>query len=393
MRILLFTGKGGVGKTTVAAATAVRCAQEGLRTIVVSTDPAHSLHDAFDVPLGDTPVELAPRLDAQQLDARVRFESAWADIRDYAVEVLGWAGADAVEAEELAVVPGLDEVFALGDLKDHARSGRYDVVVVDCAPTAETLRLLSLPDVLGWYMDKLFDRQRRFTRLARPLVSRLSSMPVAGDSVFAAMRRFYDRLDGVRDLLVDGSVTSARLVMNPQRMVVAEARRTFTYLSLFGYHLDAVVVNKVLPDGLDDPFLAEWRTAQKEQLEVVADSFAPLPVLRGPMSAREVIGIDELGAFADALYQDERAYGRLASIDPLRIEAVPGGTRLSVHLPFSGRHDVDLAQTDDELLVAVGPYRRAVVLPDSLRGRPVRRAAFADGRLQVEFDRSPREAR
>ena len=195
------------------------------------------------------------------------------------------------------------------------------------------------------------------------------------------------------DLLVDGSVTSARLVMNPQRMVVAEARRTFTYLSLFGYHLDAVVVNKVLPDGLDDPFLSEWRTAQKEQLEVVADSFAPLPVLRGPMSAREVIGIDELGAFADALYQDERAYGRLASIDPLRIEAVPGGTRLSVHLPFSGRHDVDLAQTDDELLVAVGPYRRAVVLPDSLRGRPVRRAAFADGRLQVEFDRSPREAR
>ena len=390
MRILLFTGKGGVGKTTVAAATAVRCAREGLRTIVVSTDPAHSLDDAFDVTLGDAPRTIDANLDAQQLDARVRFEAAWSEIRDYAVDVLGWAGADAVEAEELAVVPGLDEVFALADIKDHARSGRYDVVVVDCAPTAETLRLLSLPDVLGWYMDKLFDRQRKIARFARPLVSRLTSMPVAGDSVFAAVHRFYERLDGVRDLLVDGSVTSARLVVNPQRMVVAEARRTFTYLSLFGYHLDAVVVNKVLPEGLDDPFLTEWRTAQKAELDVIDESFAPLPMLRAPLSPREVIGVDELGAFGDALYGDHRAFGRLASIDPLRVEAVPGGTRLSVHLPFSGRHEVELAQTDDEILVAVGPYRRAIVLPDSLRHQQVTRAAFCDGRLQVEFARSGR---
>ena len=390
MRILLFTGKGGVGKTTVAAATAVRCAREGLRTIVVSTDPAHSLDDAFDVTLGDAPRTIDANLDAQQLDARVRFEAAWSEIRDYAVDVLGWAGADAVEAEELAVVPGLDEVFALADIKDHARSGRYDVVVVDCAPTAETLRLLSLPDVLGWYMDKLFDRQRKIARFARPLVSRLTSMPVAGDSVFAAVHRFYERLDGVRDLLVDGSVTSARLVVNPQRMVVAEARRTFTYLSLFGYHLDAVVVNKVLPEGLDDPFLTEWRTAQKAELDVIDESFAPLPMLRAPLSPREVIGVDELGAFGDALYGDHRAFGRLASIDPLRVEAVTGGTRLSVHLPFSGRHEVELAQTDDEILVAVGPYRRAIVLPDSLRHQQVTRAAFCDGRLQVEFARSGR---
>ncbi len=390
MRILLLTGKGGVGKTTVAAATAVRCAREGLRTIVVSTDPAHSLDDAFDVTLGDAPRTIDTNLDAQQLDARVRFEAAWSEIRDYAVDVLGWAGADAVEAEELAVVPGLDEVFALADIKDHARSGRYDVVVVDCAPTAETLRLLSLPDVLGWYMDKLFDRQRKIARFARPLVSRLTSMPVAGDSVFAAVHRFYERLDGVRDLLVDGSVTSARLVVNPQRMVVAEARRTFTYLSLFGYHLDAVVVNKVLPEGLDDPFLTEWRTAQKAELDVIDESFAPLPMLRAPLSPREVIGDDELGAFGDALYGDHRAFGRLASIDPLRVEAVPGGTRLSVHLPFSGRHEVELAQTDDEILVAVGPYRRAIVLPDSLRHQQVTRAAFCDGRLQVEFARSGR---
>src|SRR5437764_5936908 len=203
MRILLFTGKGGVGKTTVAAATATRAAEHGLRTIVCSTDPAHSLADAFDAPLGDRPTAIADRLFGQQLNARVRFEEAWDDVRAYLVDVLDWAGAGAVEAEELAVVPGLDEVFALADIKSFATSGDYDVVVVDCAPTAETIRLLSLPDVLGWYMDRMFDTQRRLTRLARPLVERVTNLPVARDGVFDAIRRFYDRLDGVRELLTD----------------------------------------------------------------------------------------------------------------------------------------------------------------------------------------------
>src|SRR5690349_3479155 len=227
MRILLFTGKGGVGKTTVAAATAVRAAESGLRTIICSTDPAHSLADAFDVPLFDRPTAITDRLHGQQLDARVRFEEAWNDVRTYLVDVLDWAGAGSVEAEELAVVPGLDEVFALADIKEFATSGIYDVVVVDCAPTAETIRLLSLPDVLSWYMDRMFDTQRRLTRLARPLVQRVSGLPVAADSVFGAVRRFYDRLDGVRELLTDGDLTSARLVVNAERLVVAEARRTF----------------------------------------------------------------------------------------------------------------------------------------------------------------------
>lgn len=391
MRILLVTGKGGVGKTTVAAATAVRCAQAGLRTIVLSTDPAHSLSDAFEGSLDDQPRRIMERLDGQQLDARIRFEAAWGEIRDYAVRILGWAGATAVEAEELAVIPGLDEVFALADIKEHAHAGEYDVVVVDCAPTAETLRLLSLPDVLGWYMDKLFDRQRSFARFTRPLVSKLTAMPVAGDDVFRALRRFYERLDGVRDILTDGEVTSARLVMNPERMVVAEARRTFTYLSLFGYHVDAVVANKVLPMDLADPFFAEWKTSQKTQLGVIEDSFEPLPVLRAPLAAREVIGLEELSEFADVVYQDRDCAQRLATIDPMRIDNEGDALVFSVHLPFSGKHDVELAQTDDELLVALGPYRRAVVLPDSLRTRVVRAARFDGGRLRVEFVRPERE--
>ncbi|HEY3830966.1 MAG TPA: ArsA family ATPase [Acidimicrobiia bacterium] len=385
MRIVLCTGKGGVGKTTVAAATALRCARRGLRTIVLSTDPAHSLADVFDVALGDDAREIAPRLHAQQLDARVRFEEAWADVRDYAVDVLGWLGAGAVESEELAVVPGLDEVFALADIKTHARSGRYDVVVVDCAPTAETLRLLTLPDVLGWYMDKLFARQRRTTRFARPLLQRLTSLPVAGDEVFAAIGRFYERLDGVRELLVDGEITNARIVVNPERLVVNEARRTYTYLSLFGYHVDAIAVNKVLPDGLDDPWFDEWRTTQKAQLEQIKESFAPLPILHAPLAPREVIGLDELGPYGELLYRQQPCEARLSAVEPMRVDAIDGKFVLSLHLPHVTGGDVELASAGDDLLVAVGPYRRALALPDSLRGRAISGARFDAGRLEVDF--------
>src|SRR6476646_2675074 len=295
MRILLFTGKGGVGKTTVAAAT-------GLRTIVVSTDPAHSLADAFDVELDDRPSPVTTRLWGQQLNARVRFEETWDDVRRYMVDVLDWVGADSLEAEELAVVPGLDEVFSLADIKQFATSGDYDLVVVDCAPTAETIRLLSLPDVLGWYMDRVFDAQRRLTRLARPVLSRFSGLPVAGDQVFGGIRRFYERLDGVRELLTDGTLTSARLVVNPERLVVAEARRTYTYLSLFGYHVDAVIVNRILPTVLDHPWLDQWRSTQSAHLESIADAFAPLPMLTAELAARELVGVDDLHAFANDLY-------------------------------------------------------------------------------------------
>ncbi|MFM7070131.1 MAG: ArsA family ATPase, partial [Actinomycetes bacterium] len=237
MRVLLFTGKGGVGKTTTAAATALRLADAGLRVAVTSADPAHSLADSFGVPMGSQLVEVAPRCWAQQIDARERLEASWGEIREWLLELFDWAGVDSVAAEELSVVPGLDELFALTELDELCGSGEYDVVLVDCAPTAETIRLLSLPDVLSWYMDKFFPLSRRVTRMVGPVVSRLTSVPVADEKVFSAGQRLYDRLDGVRRILSDPAVTSVRLVVNPERMVLAEARRTYTYLSLFGYHV------------------------------------------------------------------------------------------------------------------------------------------------------------
>jgi arsenite-transporting ATPase len=385
MRILLFTGKGGVGKTTVAAATAVRAASAGLRTIVLSTDPAHSLADAFGMPLGDQPTPIAPRLAGQQLNARVRFEHAWDDVRRYVVDVLDWAGAGAVEAEELAVIPGLDEVFALADLKALAAGGDYDLIVVDCAPTAETIRLLSLPDVLGWYMERVFEAQRRVTRLTKPLVARLTSMPIASDGVFSAVRRFYDRLDGVRDLLADGDVTSARLVVNPERMVVAEARRTYTYLSLFGYHVDAVIANRMLPDAVDDPWFTDWKATQSAHLASIVDAFAPLPVLTVDLAGHELQGVAHLDAFGRALYAALDPAGRLSVVEPLRVDAVGDALVLSLHLPFVDRDDVDLGRVNGELFLTVGPHRRAFVLPDSLVRREVAGARLDGDRLEVEF--------
>ncbi len=387
MRILLFTGKGGVGKTTTAAATALRCAELGHRTIVLSTDPAHSLADAFDVPLGDLVVEVAPGLWGQQLDAQDRMEDAWDDIRRYLEEIFRWGGVDEIEAEELAVVPGLDEVFALTDIKRYASEGDWDVIVVDCAPTAETIRLLSLPTVLAWWMERLFPMSRRVSRVVSPLLGQVTGMPTPSDDVFGAVQRFYDRLDGVKELLADRSVTSARLVVNPERVVVAEARRTFTYLSLFGYSVDAVIANRLLPDAISDPWFENWKQHHLDHLATIEEGFAPIPVLRAELAPHELVGIDRLRTFATALYGDVDPIDHLADVSPLVLQRTDAGDELVVELPFTDKEDLVLGRRGDELLVRVGPYRRSILLPDSLRRRGVVDASLRDGVLRVVFDR------
>ncbi|HKA82813.1 MAG TPA: ArsA family ATPase [Acidimicrobiales bacterium] len=383
-RILLFTGKGGVGKTTTAAATALRCADAGLRTLVLSTDPAHSLADALDVELGPLVAPVGDGLWGQQLDAQERMEDSWAEIQRYLVEVFRWAGVDGLEAEELSVLPGLDEVFALADIRDHAEAD-WDVVVVDCAPTAETIRLLSLPDVLARYMERVFPLGRQVNRVVSPVVARLTTLPVADDDLFAATRRFYDRLAGVREILTDGSRTTVRLVVNPERVVIAEARRTHTYLALFGYHVDAVIANRILPDEVADPWFARWKTLHAEHLSAIDADFAPVPVLRLPLQSTEPVGVDALRAVAEALYGDEDPTARFGSGEPMRVRRRGSATVLEVDLPFSDRDELELGRRNGELLLRVGPYRRALLLPDSLRHRSVTGARLDNGRLLVTF--------
>jgi arsenite/tail-anchored protein-transporting ATPase len=385
VRILLFTGKGGVGKTTVAAATAAACAARGERTLVFSTDPAHSLADSLDVPVGALPTTVAPLLSAQQLDARERTEEAWDDIRGYLVEVFDWAGVEGIEADELAVLPGLDELFGLVDLKTHAGSGDWDTIVVDCAPTAETIRLLSLPDVLSWYMDRVFPMTRRVNRVVGPVLGRMTRLPVAGDRVFGAADRFYARLDGVKELLADPAVASARLVVNPEKMVIAEARRTYTYLALFGYAVDAVIVNRVLPDEVTDPWFDRWKAVQAEHLATIDEGFAPLPVLRAHLADAEVVGLEALTTLAAELYGSRAPAERLHPGQPLRFERVDGRRAILLDLPFAEKGEVDVGRRGGELIVTLGPYRRVMTLPDSLIDRPVREAKLRDGTLAVVF--------
>ena len=385
MRVLLFTGKGGVGKTSVAAATALRAARAGRRTLVMSTDPAHSLADSFGVDLGPEPTRVAPNLDAEQIDAQQRLEDNWRDIRSYLVSLMSWGGVDAVEAEELSVIPGLEEIFSLIDVKRHAEADAHDVLIVDCAPTAETLRLLSLPDALGWYLERIFPVERKVAKVVRPMLGKLTTMPLPQDKLFGAVDSLYRNLEDVRDILRDVSRTSVRLVVNAEKMVISEARRTYTYLNLFGYHVDAVVVNRLLPEAVTDPWFDRWKSLQAEHLDTVKQGFAGVPMLTAPLFDEEVVGLGALGRLGEEIYGELRADDVYRQSEPLRFDRTDDGFVMVMMLPFVGRGEVDVFRAGDELHVKVGSHHRSILLPAALARCDVARAGMNGGELQVRF--------
>jgi arsenite-transporting ATPase len=392
MRILLFTGKGGVGKTTIAAATAVRAAEAGHRTLIMSTDPAHSLADSFDVPLESRAVQVAPNLWAEQIDAQERLEDNWRDIQEYVVSFLNWAGVDAIEAEELSVIPGLDEIFSLTDVKRYVDSDAYDVLVIDCAPTAETLRLLSLPEVMNWYIERIFPVERRVVKTIRPLLTKLTSMPIADDRIFDAVERLHRNLDGVRRILTNEKVSSVRLVVNPEKMVIAEARRTYTYLSLFGYRVDAVVVNRIIPDTVTDPYFGKWKDIQLEHLATIKESFEPVPILQARLFDREMVGVANLAEMGREVYGERAVTDIFHRDEPIKVKKRGEVYLLSMRLPFTDKTDLDIHRKGDELYIRVGPYKRNLILPHTLQRLDVQGAQFVDDRLQVTFEKAVRSA-
>jgi arsenite-transporting ATPase len=393
MRIVLFTGKGGVGKTTVAAATAARAAASGQRTLVTSTDPAHSLADSFDVPLGDDISEIGPNLWAEQIDAQARLESNFRDIQEHVISLLSWMGVDSVEAEELSVIPGLDEIFSLTDMRRHADSGRFDMLIVDCAPTAETLRLLSLPEVMNWYIERIFPIHRGVTKTIRPVLTRMTTMPIPDERIFAAVERLHRNLDVVRRLLTDEKRSSVRLVVNPEKMVIAEARRTYTYLSLFGYRVDAVVVNRIIPDEVSDPYFGKWKDIHTDHIHEIEEAFEPVPILRARLFEQEMVGMDLLRQMGDEVYGSLDAARVLHRDQPIRVRKRGPWYVLSMRLPFTERGDIDVHRKADELYVRVGSYKRSLVLPHALQRLDVKQARFTDEGLEVRFaERSARAA-
>jgi arsenite/tail-anchored protein-transporting ATPase len=385
MRIILVTGKGGVGKTTVAASTALAAADGGYRVLVTSTDPAHSLSDALELGLESEPTRVAERLDGQQIDTRQQLDKYWGSIRRQLIEVLDWGGAAGIEAEEFLIFPGMDELFALIEVNRHARSGDYDVVVVDCAPTAETLRLLSLPEVLSWYFEKILPTERRIMKAARPLLGRMTSLPLPEDEVFVAAQSIFGSVEGVKELMSQPEITSARLVVNPEKMVIDEARRTYSYLGLFGYGVDGIVVNRVLPDDVSDPYFERWRTIQKGHLDSVDDAFADVPRLRLRLFDDEMVGLDRLREMAGELYGSADPVGSFKAVSPFRIVESEGTVTMELDIPFIGRDNLEVTRQGNELYIGAGPYRRSFLLPDALHRREVQRARLEDGTLRVVF--------
>ena len=354
----------------------------------MSTDPAHSLSDAFDAEIGPEPREMAENLWAQEMDHTTMIEDHWAEIQEYMTRLFQWQGSEELAAEELAMLPGMDELFGLLTVRQHYNEGIYDALIVDAAPTGETLKLLSLPDQMGWYVEKLVPVQRKAANIVRPFASRAKNLPpMPEDSVFGAAQRFYESVMEVEDILTDRENASVRLVTNAEKMVVAEARRAYTYLNLYDYGVDAVVVNRLLPESVSDPYFTSWRESQERHLLTIKESFSPTPILTACLFGREMFGLEALAELAEDVFEEHEPLEVLfqGSSHDIR-KSGDGGYEVAFNLPLADKRDMDLSKKGSELYVRVGGYKRNVMLPDSMTRLTASGASFEGDTLKVKLE-------
>lgn len=397
MRILLFTGKGGVGKSTVAAATGLLLAGRGLKTLVLSVDAAHSLADAFDLDVRLTdrnrgnPVAVAPNLWIQEVDITEEIGRHWKDISAYIATLLAVTGVEEVLAEELAIFPGMEEVSALLHVNRYARANAYDVLVLDCAPTGESLRFVSLPPTLDWYMKKLFRLEKSLLKVARPLARKVTDVPLPPDRYFDNVQSLAEQLEGVDALLKDPATTTVRLVTNAEKIVLRETQRAFMYFGLYGLTVDAIIVNRLLPAGVSDPFFSAWRKTQDASLAEAHRYFDPVPVLTLPLHDDQVVGPEALEGLGRLLWDGRDPLASFRAEAPYRYRKVDGRYELTLGLPFVGRDEIDLAVVGGDLVVRIGNVRHHVPIPRTLSGHSPAGAKVEDGALTVRFERRARE--
>ncbi len=390
MRVILMTGKGGVGKTSVAAATGLRCAELGHKTLVLSTDPAHSLADSFDMELGHEPRLVKENLWGAELDALMELEGNWGAVKRYITQVLQARGLDGVQAEELAILPGMDEIFGLVRMKRHYDEADYDVLIIDSAPTGTALRLLSLPEVGGWYMRRFYKPLQGMSVALRPLVEPFFK-PIAGFSlpdkeVMDAPYEFYEQIEALEKVLTDNTQTSVRLVTNPEKMVLKESLRAHAYLSLYNVSTDLVIANRILPDSIDDPFFQRWKSNQQVYKQEIYDNFHPLPVKEVPLFSEEMCGLAALERLKETLYKDEDPSQVYYKENTIRIvQAEDKGYSLELYLPGIPKEQIQLNKTGDELNVRIGNHRRNLVLPQALAGLSPAGAKMEDDYLKIKF--------
>jgi arsenite/tail-anchored protein-transporting ATPase len=389
MRLILMTGKGGVGKTSVAAATGLRCAELGYKTLVLSTDPAHSLADSFDIELGHDSRLVKPNLWAAELDALRELEGNWGAVKRYITQVLRAQGLDGVQAEELAILPGMDEIFGLVRMKRHYDEGEFDVLIIDSAPTGTALRLLSLPEVGGWYMRKFYKPLQGISAALRPLVEPIFR-PIAGFSlpdkeVMDAPYEFYEQIEALEKILTDNTVTSVRLVTNPERMVIKESLRAHAYLSLYNVATDLVVANRIIPEEVTDPFFKRWKESQEQYRQEIHENFMPLPVKEVPLYSEEMCGLPALERLKETLYKDEDPSQIYYKENTIRIVQENNQYSLELYLPGIAKDQIQLSKTGDELNVRIGNHRRNMVLPQALAALQPAGAKMEDDYLKIKF--------
>jgi arsenite-transporting ATPase len=385
LRIIIYTGKGGVGKTSIAAATAYRMAAEGKRTIVISTDAAHSLSDSLGIPLQHEPILIHERLWAQEIDSLRETQRYWGSVRNWFSNFMQWANLDDIGSEELMVFPGFEELFSLLRIKEHAESGLYDAIIVDCAPTGETLRLLSYPQLLRWWVRNIFPFERKILKVARPILKVTKGLELPNDDVMDSFSQVVDQLEKLQQVIADPEITSIRLVVNPEKMVISEARRAFTNLNLYGFHTDAVIVNKVLSEEASEGYFAQWKQIQNKYEEEIVQCFSPLPILKVPLMPLEVVGKEMLERVAAAAFHERECGAILHRGIIEEVKKTEAGYELRISLPFTEKKQLQLNQKGDELTLQVGSYRRIVALPRVLLGRRVEAARLADGTLTIHF--------
>lgn len=395
MRILLFSGKGGVGKTSLAAATGLQLSKLGYRTLVMSVDPAHSLADSFDLEsnlfhgsTGD-PHQIDEHLAIHEVNIQKEIKRHWLEISAYVSSVLRTTGISAVEAEELAILPGMEELSAMMYVNQFYREQTYDVIVLDCAPTAESMRFVSMPTTLDWYMKHIFPFQRGLLKAIRPIANRVSPMELPTDRYFANIKDLFSKLEGVNELLEDARITSIRLVTNPEKMVLRETQRAFVYFSLHGLTVDGIIVNRVLPEQITDKFFQEWRISQAQALEEIEAYFAPVPVKRVPLFTHEVLGRERLEELSRALYTDKEDPAAVTRTEaPYTFAKKDGHYEIRLLLPFAAKSEVGLFKKGDELVVEIGTLRRHIGLPTSIAGLSPGKAKLDNRVLTVEMKES-----
>ena len=387
-RILLFTGKGGVGKTTVTAASGLRAAELGHKVLIMSSDPAHSLSDALETSLGPEPKEVSPGVYAQEIDVYYSIQKYWGTLRQYVVQVFRWQQVDEVLAEEMAALPGMEEGATFLWVERFQREGDFDLILIDSAPTGETLKLLSLPVVGQWWVERAFPISKRMAKAVGPVVRALTRRPVPRGEAYDEATDLYEKLMSIHSVLTDPATSSIRLVVNPERMVIEESQRAYTSLQLYGYSVDAVIVNRVLPEEGAGPLFREYLTAQGRYLEEIEQAFSPLPVFQVPHLGKEVQGLASLSEIGRKLYDGRDPAEFFSTERPFRLTAQNGTYLLEIHLPFLGSEDVSVLQYGGELVVQLRGQRRSIFLPKFLGFYTAKDARLEEGWLRVRFEKA-----